>query len=144
MQSLKTLAEWANELADGNTEFKVPSGPNDETGKIAAALERIREYLAMQSENVRMIADGNLSNEIKIASDKDVLSNAVNLLKNNIWKLDSETKLLYEAALEGTLSEMAGQAQMLKGMIHEFKLINYDNRLSGRKMETKALYKIKL
>ncbi len=106
-QSLKTLAEWANELADGNTEFKVPSGSNDEAGEIGTALERIREYLAMQSENVQMIADGNLSNEIKIVSDKDVLSNAVNLLKNNILKLNSETKLLYEAALDGTLSRRA-------------------------------------
>lgn len=106
-QSLKALAEWANELADGNTGFKVSSGSNDETEEIGRALERIREYLVMQSENVQMIADGNLSNEIKIGSDKDVLSNAVNLLKNNILKLDSEMKLLYEAALEGTLSRRA-------------------------------------
>ena len=74
IRPLRRLAEVANLVAQGDEEASVTdSGRQDEVGEVARAFERTMVYLRSASGAADRVSDGDLSRDVDVASDKDLL-----------------------------------------------------------------------
>jgi methyl-accepting chemotaxis protein len=80
---LKQALDLANSLAKGDISTNVVNQSNDEIGKLLVAMNEVVDYLSEMAISANSIAAGDLSQDIKPKSSKDVFGNAFkNMVKN--------------------------------------------------------------
>ncbi|WP_313345953.1 HAMP domain-containing methyl-accepting chemotaxis protein [Sedimentibacter sp.] len=86
VRPLKILNNIAKQLSVGDASANVRVLTNDEIGELMNSFKEMVENTRAQTQAAEAIADGNLTVDVKINSEKDVLSIALNniLEKNNI------------------------------------------------------------
>ncbi len=71
--SIHELTFTATQIAEGNLNQKVSVTSKGEIGQMAAAFQKMIDYLKRMAEVAAKIADGDLSENVRTISDKDVL-----------------------------------------------------------------------
>ena len=104
---LRVITNIAQEISLGKIDHNVDIHRGDEIGELA---ESFKEMIVTQKQKAEVaieIANGNLDTEVKIASDQDVLGNAMRRMKDSIRWLVDDANVLAEAAVEGKLDVRA-------------------------------------
>ncbi|MCR4406678.1 MAG: cache domain-containing protein [Anaerolineae bacterium] len=116
---LALIVQGAQSLAQGDPDMtgldyaqtlKV-STRQDELGEIGRAFGRLEQYFKAKSSAVQKIAQGDLNIEVPVASEKDILGQAMVEMKDNISALVADANMLAEAAVEGKLDTRADAAK---------------------------------
>ncbi len=79
----------------------------DELGAIARATNGLMQYMRATGESVQRIAAGDMSGEISIASEQDVVGKALQRMIDVVRSMTRDSRKLVEAALEGRLAVRA-------------------------------------
>ncbi|MDA3940327.1 MAG: methyl-accepting chemotaxis protein [Spirochaetia bacterium] len=77
---LTSLNKYAGMIADGNFNFSIEdklTAKKDETGVLSKSFSRVIESLKYKGQMVEEVAKGNLTIDVKLASDKDVLGTSL-------------------------------------------------------------------
>lgn len=85
VRPLKILNNFAKQLSLGDTSANIRVLTNDEVGKLMQAFKTMVENIRHQAETAEAIAAGDLTVQVEISSEKDVLGIALNSIieKNN-------------------------------------------------------------
>jgi methyl-accepting chemotaxis protein len=118
---MKALTDVAGKLSVGDIDLSVKAESKDEIGNLMDAFSKIIDNIKAQAEVAKQIAAGELSVEITLKSDKDVLSKSMKLVVETLRKLVLEAEMLTKAAVEGKLSTR-GNTEMFKGGYKEIVL----------------------
>lgn len=94
---LKKLTDAADRLAEGNLDVNIQSTSIDEIGQALLSFEKVFDYMKRQSSIADKIAAGDLTVDVKVISDKDVLA-------KNMKKVIASLRLLI-----GELEHMSGE-----------------------------------
>ncbi|MDR3627745.1 MAG: HAMP domain-containing protein, partial [Ignavibacteriaceae bacterium] len=111
---LKIVTNAANKLAQGDIDVKVADKRRDEIGQLMSAFTGMVKNIEFQSEVAQKIADGDLMFEIIPKSEKDILSQSMKNVVEQLRQVVEETKMLTAAAAEGDLS-VRGNTDKYKG-----------------------------
>ncbi len=129
---LKTAAnnvnEWlirvcdvVNAVSNGDTgyldEYK-KIGRRSENDNLVPAFIRLFESTNQMAEAAQGIAEGDLSVQVNIRSENDVLAKSLSNMIGELKSLETELKLLTQAAQEGKL-QVRGDAAKFRGAYHE-------------------------
>lgn len=76
-KSLDILINAAREIAAGNANITLTKYKDDEFGEVVDEFQSIIDNIKYQGEISRMIAQGDLTADVKVNGDKDVLGNAL-------------------------------------------------------------------
>ncbi|MGV8906015.1 MAG: methyl-accepting chemotaxis protein [Acetobacterium sp.] len=110
IKPIRRLAEVAEGLSIGafDLDSKLTDKiSNDELGELTLAVAAIANNIKTQSNAVKSLADGDLTIEIPLKSDNDVLGKNMMSLKNAIANLDSDSKMLLQAANQSDFTKRA-------------------------------------
>jgi len=103
-KNINRLIQAADELAMGDIDVAVRADSQDETGRLATALEKMIANIAEASKAAERIASGDLAFELKAKSDKDVLARNLNITVEAVKAMVADADMLANAAVEGKLS----------------------------------------
>ena len=76
-KSLDILITAAREIAAGNANYTLTKYKDDEFGEVVDEFQHIIKNIKYQGEISKMIAQGDLTADVKVNGDKDVLGNAL-------------------------------------------------------------------
>ena len=111
---IKNLTSIADKLALGDVEVKIDTGRLDEIGQLEKSFISIINSIKDQSQIVEFISNGELSDNAKVKSDKDILSINLNKVIVTLQNLINEVSSLTKSATDGKLSTR-GNAVNFKG-----------------------------
>lgn len=80
---VKKIVEAAGQLALGDVEVNVESNRKDEIGDLCQSFEKMVDNIREQALTVEKIADGDLTVEVTVRSDKDLLGKKLNEMVHN-------------------------------------------------------------
>ncbi len=137
---LNNLMRVAKDIAKGDINQTILYKSRDEVGQLADSFREMMEVLHEKADVAEQISRGNLSQKIAVASDEDVLGNAMINMKKSIRLLIDDTKKLARNAIQGNLNVRA-DAEKHQG---EFKEIieNTNELLDGIVAPLRELGKI--
>jgi len=118
VRKLKILTSAANQLALGDSDFKIDVTSEDEIAVLENSFNTIAESYLDKSSAAQKIAEGNFDVDIEVKSEKDKLSQSMNKMISTIKELVHEVKVLNTAAIEGNLS-LRGKENLFKGEYKE-------------------------
>jgi methyl-accepting chemotaxis protein len=101
---IKKLVDVSEKLADGDIDVSVTASSDDEIGTLMKSFGRIIGNTKNKVLAAKKIASGDLTAEIDIVSDKDILSKSMSDIIGSLKYLKSETGKLTDAAIEGNLN----------------------------------------
>ncbi len=84
---LKEISAMADELSKGQVDRTVTYEAGDELGKTAAAFRHLVQVLRERSEVALQIANGDLTREVKVYSQRDLLGTAIQRMSSNLNEL---------------------------------------------------------
>ncbi len=87
---VKELEDAAEKMAMGDLEFKIVSKSKDEIGRLMSSFEKMVENIRGQAEAVDRIAAGDLNQEVKVSSAKDVLGRSLQQVATTLRNLIAE------------------------------------------------------
>ncbi len=99
-QPITRSAEFAQKIADGDLSVQINTNQTDEVGDLLVAMQQMVTALKEKVQFTEEIARGNLSVEISLASEKDVLGKAL----QQMIKALSEKVILAEQIAQGNLA----------------------------------------
>ncbi|MFA8343903.1 MAG: methyl-accepting chemotaxis protein [Rhodothermaceae bacterium] len=108
------LGDIANAIAVGNLKNKMETESEDEIGKLADAMNHMCDALYKKAEAASEISKGNLSYEIEVSSQEDILGKSMNTMKDNINNLTYDVAGLVSAAVDGRF-EIRGNPDKYEG-----------------------------
>jgi methyl-accepting chemotaxis protein len=114
VQPVKKLMTAAEELAMGNVDIALPKTTDDEIGRLGKAFNSMTERTKAKAAVATQIAKGDLSVEVALYSEKDVLGHALKHAVESLRGLAAEAQKLTAAAVEGNLS-IRGDAARFEG-----------------------------
>lgn len=91
-------------FAEGDFADSVVINTRDEFGELSRLLENMREGQQNKIEAANEIAKGNLDLQIKVLSDKDMLSQSFQIVMENLNNLIFEIKLITDEIINGKVS----------------------------------------
>lgn len=125
MKSIKnpinTLIKTAEKLSVGNIEVHTDGSTKDEIGELERAFGVMIQNTKEQAEIMRKIANGDISIDVKIKSENDVLSQSMLHMVENLRDLVSESLMLNKSAINGQLS-VRGNSNKFDGAFKEIVL----------------------
>ncbi len=98
---IRRLKQIAQKLGDGELVQNVEIDRKDEIGELARAFNKMIESLRSKFELANELANGNLGVHLHLASNKDVLGNAMIKMKMNLKTLITSIHSVYEAHKSG-------------------------------------------
>lgn len=113
------LRETADKLALGDIDVNVLSTTNDEIGDLMISFSKMIANTKKQSEVANSLAEGDFDVQIIPSSDKDVLSNSMIKVVEEMNRLYENITAIQSATLEGKL-EYRGDATKFAGVYKEF------------------------
>ncbi len=111
--SLKKGLRLAELVAVGDLTEKLEIDQKDEIGQLAAALNQMVDKLKEQAVIADQISQGDLNVEVKVNSEKDILSKSFVKLIQTLRELIQESAVLSKAAIDGNLN--------IRGNINKFQ-----------------------
>lgn len=105
--ALQRLTEVANRMALGDVNVNIQKDSKDETGVLAEAFDVMANNIRNAANAAEKISAGDLSVNIKIQSDKDVLGKSLEQCITNVKMLVADANMLSVAAVEGKLDTRA-------------------------------------
>jgi methyl-accepting chemotaxis protein len=120
---LKKGVELAHDIALGDLSSRMDLDRKDEVGQLAAALNNMADNLQSTAKVAEKIGKGDLSVEVKLLSDKDILGKSLTDMLAAIKDMSGSVMMLSEAAVKGELGKRAdagkfhgGYADIIKGL----------------------------
>jgi methyl-accepting chemotaxis protein len=110
---LQRATSYLGEIALGNVECDVAGAfleRRDEVGKLATVAQKITDDLREKVAAAEQIANGNLNVQLKMKSKKDVLTQNLNIMAENIHHVIEDINMLAEEAVKGNLDVRADAA----------------------------------
>ena len=89
---LNSLLEASAKISMGDVEFDIEKRSDDELGQLTDSFKKMKATIAEQAEIAYSIANGDLSCDVTVHSDKDVLGNALRILVQDNNKILSNIK----------------------------------------------------
>lgn len=77
---LEDLLDASKKIAEGDVGFEIVKRSDDELGQLVDGFNAMKNNIANQAEIAYAIANGDLSGEVNVYSEKDVLGNALSIL----------------------------------------------------------------
>ena len=111
---MKKMAEVAEQIALGDVNQTIDHKSGDEIGQLAEAFRSMSEMIKAKVAAVERIAAGDLSAEIKAASERDTLARSLTQVIDSLRSLMAEVARLTESSHQGLLSER-GKPEQFKG-----------------------------
>jgi methyl-accepting chemotaxis protein len=108
---LRRLARAAHRLAEGDTDETLSIHGHDEIGQMAAAFEEVRAYLSRLAHVADSMADGNLTQSIELASERDSLGLAFSQMQTQLQKIVAEVQAAAAGVAESSASVKASTTQ---------------------------------
>jgi methyl-accepting chemotaxis protein/uncharacterized membrane protein YtjA (UPF0391 family) len=115
---IKELTHVAKLVALGDIEVEVEQKSKDEIGMVMGAFQQLIKSNKEQAGIADNIAEGNLSVEFTIRSEKDALGKSFLKVRQNLNDLVNEVAMLSKAAIDGKLAAR-GNADKFKGGYRE-------------------------
>lgn len=112
------LGAASDDMALGNMDTRIDSLSKDEIGQLAASMKAMASNIQACARAAASIASGDLSVEIKAASDDDVLAKSMMQVVDTLRGLVAEADMLRSAAVEGRLATR-GEADKFEGGYRE-------------------------
>ena len=111
---LAKLTFILEKLATGELDVSIDIKSRDEVGEIARSSQKLSAYLQGMAETAQQIADGDLSVDVQVVSERDILGNAfqkmVTYLSTAVGQVAVSAKSLSAASEQ--LANAAGQARL--------------------------------
>jgi methyl-accepting chemotaxis protein len=112
---IRKITAIANQIADGDLQQNIEITQEDEVGQLAKAFRRIVSYLQDMSSTARHIAEGDLTTEITLLSDRDEFGKSFAKMISNLQVLIGEVAEnvsdLHAASVQlSETSKQSGQA----------------------------------
>ncbi|HWR39447.1 MAG TPA: methyl-accepting chemotaxis protein [Patescibacteria group bacterium] len=104
---VNTLVAAADRLAVGDVNVHVVAATKDEIGTLMQSFGKMVDSIQQQARAAEKIASGDMSVNVEIRSDNDLLGINLNKCINNIKQLVTDANMLSTAAVEGNLTARA-------------------------------------
>ncbi|MCE5271569.1 methyl-accepting chemotaxis protein [bacterium] len=101
------LTRIAGSIAEGDLSEKIDIQREDEVGMLADSFRKMQQALNDKALASEHIANGDLSVEVRVASERDVLGKAMVRMVESLKAMNSEVSGLTRAALKGDLDVRA-------------------------------------
>ena len=111
IKDLLKSVECIEKLSSGDVTDGIKVTRNDELGKLLFSICSLRGTLKAQAESAQKIADGDLSAQITIISDQDILGKSMTHIKENLNILIKDLNTLSDSAINGNLNARANADQ---------------------------------
>jgi methyl-accepting chemotaxis protein len=108
------LRDVAVSISRGILDDQADIHRNDEVGDLAAAFRSMGDALRKRAHAVRRLSEGDLEVEVEVASERDVLGNAMDSMVSSLKTMNAEIGTLIRAAVAGQLSRR-GDSSHLQG-----------------------------
>src|SRR3990172_4626479 len=102
--SLVSLSDSAEEIAQGNVDVDVSLTSNDEIGSLAESFRKIVQSQKAKAETAEQIAMGNLEVEVKAVSGKDVLGKSMVSMKESLNAMLNDLRTTIEGQKSGDIA----------------------------------------
>jgi methyl-accepting chemotaxis protein len=106
------LVSGLGEIAIGDVSARVTVESNDEIGQLSRAANEMAEALEAKAKLADRIGEGDLTQEVRLASDKDVLGKALQKMVTNLRDIVGQVRSAAENVASGS-EEMTSTAQTL-------------------------------
>lgn len=105
---LKELVDAADRMAQGDVQLQLKGGASkDEVGQLTASFQVMADNIQMTAQHLQSVSQGDLSADIRVRSDKDVLNQSLLLCVKNLQQVLGEVNQMAAAAVEGQLKQRA-------------------------------------
>jgi len=104
---VKKLVEAADKLAVGDVNVSIDATRSDEVGMLCKSFVLMVNNIRSSAQAAELIAAGDLTVQIKIQSDQDVLGKSLKNCIDNVIALVTDANMLAIAAVEGRLDTRA-------------------------------------
>ena len=111
---LKKLTEASNRLAEGDASTVVEVDGSDEAAELAKSVKLALSNIQRQTDVAQKIAQGHLNVKITAASERDTLSQSMQLMLNSLQQMVQETTTLAAAATAGQ-TKVRGNSEKFTG-----------------------------
>lgn len=110
---VQTLDDYSDKISVGDLDFVMPElKRSDEIGSLWDTFSRMTAYLKEITSISNNISSGNLNVKARPRSERDVLSNSLNLMISNLNKVTSDLKETANILNTSTSEILAGVAQL--------------------------------
>lgn len=113
--SLKRGVEFAEIIRAGDLSQRLNFKRTDEIGQLALALDSMAEGLNQKAQLAEAIADGDLTVEVSLASDKDHLGRALQRMVASLSDLIGQTKVSAEQIASGSVQVSDSSQSLSQG-----------------------------
>jgi methyl-accepting chemotaxis protein len=104
---INQMASVADDLALGDLNKDVKYASKDEIGRLADSFRRTISAQQEKARVIQAIANGDLSQQLRPASENDVVGHAIQTMGQAITRLNEDTQVMIQAALDGKLKTRA-------------------------------------
>ncbi|HEX2865840.1 MAG TPA: methyl-accepting chemotaxis protein [Ignavibacteriales bacterium] len=118
---IKQLSDAADKLSVGDIDVSIESTTKDEIGILMKSFKKMIENIKEQVTAADKISQGDLDVNLKLKSEKDILSASLNKVISTLKELISETRLLTKASVNGEL-KTRGNSEKFSGGFREIVL----------------------
>jgi methyl-accepting chemotaxis protein len=112
LRPLEMIRKSALAMAKGDPNSKIEYSSGDEIGRITEAFRSVQTMQKVNSEAAGRIAQGDLLVSIPVASERDVLGNALNRMKDNLNSILGQVMVVAEQVDTGSV-QVANASQSL-------------------------------
>lgn len=102
-QPIKKLTEAADKLAEGDLDVELRATSQDEIGAAMSSFGKAFSYIRSQAETANQIAAGNLTMEVKLNSDRDLLSTSMKKVIESLRLLIGELEYMSKEHTAGDI-----------------------------------------
>jgi methyl-accepting chemotaxis protein len=117
-RALRIMVRVATNIAQGDIDQQIEMTSRDELGTLAAAFRGMVAYIGGIATASQALSQGDLSTEVTVQSERDLLSKNFMQVTNTLRALISETQRLVQSAQAGRLDQR-GDAEQFQGGYHD-------------------------
>ena len=116
--SLKNLTKVADKLAAGEIDAKVNANTKDEIGQLETSFQKMIDNIKKHADAADKISNGDLTINLAVKSEKDVMPKSLMLIINTFRELIAELSGLTSSTLNGNLNQR-GKVDNFQGSYKE-------------------------